>query len=194
MNRLKYSRNYMCGPMDFCREEGKVWREELEKFLNTLGIICLNPYKKPLHYSHDPEMLEDEEGFLKRKQWQENEEYDKLSQSMRKVRAVDLRMVDHCDFIIAYLNYEVIMTGTLEELFTGNREKKPIVILSSVPKKKIPHWYFGTCNHELFFTSIPEVKEYIRHINEDPVIDTLNRWVFFDLEPRIKEIYESIND
>ncbi len=189
--RLKYSRVYLVGPMDFNREAGKVWREELEEFLFSHGVIPLNPYKKPLYYGQGQEMLEDDDCAEQRRKWQENEQYDELSGSMKVTRAVDLRMVDHADFIIVYLNFEVIMTGTLEELFWGNREKKPIIILSSVPKKKMPPWYFGTVPHKLFFTTMDEVKEYIRHIDEDDEIDTLHRWIFFDLEPMINEIHDS---
>lgn len=191
MNRLKYSRCYLVGPMDFDREGGKIWRDELEEFLNKLGVICLNPYKKPLHHSHGPEMLEDDVGAENRKKWQRVGEYEKVSASMKLARAVDLRMVDHADFIIAYLNFDLIMTGTVEEIVTANREKKPVIILSSLEKTHMPPWYFGMLNHQLFFTKIEEVKEYIRHISEDPVVDTLNRWVFFDLEPRINEIYRN---
>lgn len=194
MNRLKYSRCYLVGPMDFDREKGKIWREELEEYLNSLGVICLNPYKKPLHYSHGPEMLEDDVGAENRKKWQKEGEFDKLSKSMKVVRSIDLRMVDHSDFIVSALDFDTIMTGTPEEYGWANREKKPVIILSSLPKTEMPPWLFGQLRHELFFETTAQVKEYIRHINEDPVIDTLNRWVFFDLEPRIKEIYESTND
>jgi nucleoside 2-deoxyribosyltransferase len=191
MNRLKYSRCYLVGPMDFDRDGGKIWRDELEEYLDSLGVISLNPYTKPLHYSHGPEMLEDDVGAANRRLWQESGQFDKVASSMKLARAVDLRMVDHADFIIAYLNFNTIMTGTIEELVTANREKKPVIILSSRPKETMPPWYFAMFPHQLFFTTVSEVKEYIRHINEDEVVDTLNRWVFFDLEPRIKEIYES---
>lgn len=191
MNRLLFSRTYLVGPMDFCREDGKVWRDELTEFLEEIGIIVLNPYKKPLHITHGRAMLEDDLHAQERDRLYKNEDYDGITKNMKPIRAVDLRMVDHADFLIAYLNFSVIMTGTIEEIITANREKKPIIVLSSTPKNKIPPWYFAMMPHSLFFQSLDEIKQYIKHIDSDEEIDTLNgRWVFFDLQKQIQEIYE----
>lgn len=192
MNRLKFSRCYLVGPMDFCREDGKVWREDISEFLSKLGVIVLNPYKKPLHECHGDTMLEDDLHAAERAKAFERRDYDAVTANMKPVRAVDLRMVDHSDFLIVYLNFSVTMTGTMEELFTGNREKKPIIILSSVPKHKIPPWYFATLPHRLFFDNLDDIKAYIDSVNSAPEVDTLNgRWVFFDIEDQIKEIIQN---
>ena len=174
MNRLKFSRCYLVGPMDFCREDGKVWREDISEFLSKLGVIVLNPYKKPLHECHGDTMLEDDLHAAERAKAFERRDYDAVTANMKPVRAVDLRMVDHSDFLIVYLNFSVTMTGTMEELFTGNREKKPIIILSSVPKHKIPPWYFATLPHRLFFDNLDDIKAYIDSVNSAPEVDTLN--------------------
>src|SRR5688572_21566736 len=134
--RLKYARCYMVGPMDFDREGGKVWREDLTEYFNRLGIICLNPYKKALHSTHGEYALEDDLNAGKVKTALDNQDYETARNRMKFIRATDLRMVDHSDFIVARLNFNVIMSGTCEEIATANREKKPILIWSSVPKHK----------------------------------------------------------
>lgn len=188
MNRLKYARMYCCGPMDDDREGGKIWRQEISKFCENLGIICLNPYNKQLHSSHGEAAQEDDINFKITKEAIEKEDYEEVSKRIKFVRASDLRMVDHADFLVARLDFSKIMSGTIEEIVTANREKKPVIIYSSVAKKDIPLWYFGMLPHELFFTSMEQVKEYIHHIHEDSNIDTLNRWIFFNLEEKISKI------
>ncbi len=157
MNRLKYSRMYCCGPMDYDRDGGKIWREELTEYTNKFGIISLNPYKKYLHTTHGEFALEDDVNAGKVKEALKNKDYETATKRMKFVRATDLRMVDHADFLVVRLNFDVIMTGTLEEICTANREKKPIIIWSSVPKNKIPPWYWGQLPSELFFETLNEV-------------------------------------
>lgn len=190
-NRLKYHKIYFCGPMDFSREKGKIWRDELIEYCNNMGIICLNPYNKELNTIHGEFALEDDINSGKVKEALENKDYKTASERMKFVRSTDLRLVDRADALVVRLDFDVIMTGTIEEICTANRQKKPIIIWSSVPKNKIPPWYFGQLKNELFFESIEEVKEYLRHINEDKYIDTLGRWVFFNLESRINEIHNN---
>ena len=42
-------------------------------------------------------------------------------------------------------------------------------------------WLFGTLPHELFFETEQELRTYLEGINSNPVVDTLDRWVFFNL-------------
>lgn len=187
--RLKYSYMYEIGPMDFVsRDKGKGWRKDLTEYCEQFGILCLNPYEKPLNEIHGEHALEDDINAMKVKDLLEHNRFDEAAKRMKFVRGSDLRMCDIAHWVVAKLDFDTIMTGTLEEIVTCNRAKKPVIIWSSVPKNKIPPWYFGMLPHELFFETFDEVKEYIRHIHEDDNIDTLNRWVFFDLEQEIEKI------
>ena len=187
MNRLKNHTCYLVGSMDDGREEGKVWRDNVQQFLESLEVIVLNPYEKPLCKKTHYEAMEDDEGFVYRQRLKAEERYDELSQSMKRVRAVDLRLVDKADFIVAFLDFTKIMTGTLEEISQANRQRKPVIIISSLPKKNLPDWYFGQLPHELFFEEVETAKDYIQHIHEDETIDLVgHRWVFFDIPEKLE--------
>lgn len=178
----------MIGAMDRAREAGKIWRDDIGPWLTRRGIIALNPYNKPAACES---VLENDDAFEQRKIAKANGDYDFLSESMKGVRAFDLRMVDHSDALILHLDIEQYPCGTYEELFGGNRQKKPIITHCAHGKANMPDWLFGTFPHEMMFDTWDEIKEYIRHIDEDPVINTLNRWQFFNLEKDIRNILES---
>jgi transcriptional regulator with XRE-family HTH domain len=68
---------------------------------------------------------------------------------------------------------------TVEELATANRTRKPILVHSEQGKAGAPDWLFGMIPHEMIFSTWAELYAYLRHINNDPDVDTLGRWVFF---------------
>jgi nucleoside 2-deoxyribosyltransferase len=184
MNRLKNHTCYLAGSMDDGRAEGKVWREVVGDFLRARGVKVLNPYFKPLRKdTHSSELLEDDKNYEEVIRCLKAEDYDEVARRFKQVRAVDLRQVDKADFLVAYLDFSKIMTGTMEEIFTANRQRKPVIILTSKPKKEMPPWYFGSFPHRVFFESVEEVKQYLTGIDEDEQIDLLgNRWVFWEIE------------
>lgn len=101
---------------------------------------------------------------------------------MRPIRNVDLRFTDMADFLIVNLDLEVHPCGTYNEVFIAVQQKKPIIIHCEQGKKEIPNWLWGCCKHELFFSTWHEVKEYLRHIDEDKEANHLGRWQLFDFE------------
>lgn len=178
-------RAYLIGAMDRDREGGKQWRDDLLPWLKERQIIAFNPYQKP---ALDKGTFEDDDAFVARHKAKVEGDYNFVRQNMKQVRAFDLRMVDHSDFLILNLDIHQHPCGTYEELFSGNRQKKPIITRCAHGKKNMPDWLFGVYPHETMFDTWDEVKEYIRHIDEDMEIDTLGRWQFFDLENAIREI------
>jgi len=190
MNRLRNHMAYLAGSMDDGREDGKVWRDILTPFLESMGVVVMNPYYKPLcSQTHSKEVLEDDKNFLEIRECLKNKDYDEVKRRFKQVRAIDLRLVDKADFLIAYLDFDKIMTGTMEEIFMANRQRKPVIILSSKPKNELPPWYFGAFPHEVFFETINEVQNYLAYINGVHEIDLLgNRWVFFDIPEKVTVI------
>ncbi len=187
-NRLKYAKVYLCGSMDADRVAGAQWRQEITPFLESLGCIVFNPYKKDVVDNKGFKETEDDNVFAIMQELQKEEKYDELKPIIKSIRQSDLRMVDHSDVMVAYLDFSKRLCGSWEEYFIGNKNKRPILTFSNVPKKEMPLWLFDVVPHELLFNNIDEVKEYMRHIHEDEVIDSLGRWVFFDLEEKIRQI------
>lgn len=175
--RLNNQRVYLAGAMDRVSDRGNGWRDSITPFLESLGIIVFNPIKKPIMIGQEDEATHRYKTKLKLEQ-----NYDELSELMKVIRSVDLRLVDISDFMIVNLDLDVHPCGTYEELYLCNRSKKPILIHIEQGKQNTPDWLFGTLPHEWFFSNWDELKQYLLLVNqENSNIDLKNRWRFFDL-------------
>jgi hypothetical protein len=177
-NRLLLSRCYLAGAMDRVPDGGVEWRDRLTPWLNSRGIIVLNPVDKPCEIGR-----EDAESRRIRHEAKMRGDYSLLIKD-KEVRGVDLRLVDNTDFLIVNLDLETHPCGTYEELFWANREKKPIIVRVEQGKDHAPDWLWWTIPHQMIFSTWEEVKTYLDHIAFDPLekIDRFKRWIFFDWE------------
>lgn len=174
MNRLKNQRAYLAGAMDRVPDRGATWRDNITPFLTNMGITVFNPITKPTNLG-----LEDTDTHNIKTKLKSQKRYDELSQMMKTIRAVDLRLVDMSDFLIVNLDINTHPCGTLEEIFWANRQKKPIIIHMEQGKNQTPDWLFGTIPHQMFFSTWDEIKQYLVHIDTSENIDTHKRWYFF---------------
>lgn len=194
INRLLYTVGYLCGPMDKNREDGKLWREDMDEWLESRGVIVLNPYDKPLLKEEAENLgLEHDDAFEQIKNSLAEKAYHTTKRLFKPVRHIDLRCVDKADFIVCYLDLDKNPCGTYEELFWANRAKKPIIICCPQGKQAIPPWMFGTTDHEMMFSDMDEVKEYLDYIDSAKDIERYGRWIFFDFAPIIDRIHGQLN-
>jgi len=176
MNRLNNQRVYLAGAMDRVADRGNGWRDKITPFLESLNIIVFNPIKKPTVVGQEDELTHKHKVKLKNAG-----KYDELSQLMKTIRSVDLRLVDISDFLIVNLDLDIHPCGTYEEIFWANRQKKPIIIHMVQGKENAPDWLFGTVPHEMIFSSWDDIKSYLSNINSKQEINTYNRWYFFNI-------------
>ena len=175
MNRLALNRGYLCGAMDRVLDGGVAWRQDLKDSLKDLKVLWLDPTRKPINIG-----VEDLENRALRQKAKRAGDFEFVRNQMKQIRPVDLRMVDICDFLVVNIDLDVHATGTYEELYWGNRMKKPCVVRIAQGVEHTPDWLFGTLPFEMIFSTWDQVMTYLRHIAHDPVIDRLNRWYFFD--------------
>jgi len=175
VNRLKGQRVYLAGAMDRVPDRGSSWRQKITPFLEELNIIVFDPLKKPGTVG-----VENEETHLLKKQLKSKGQYDQLSEIMKTIRSVDLRLVDISDFLIVHLDIDTHPCGTLEEIFLANRQKKPIIVHVEQGKQHCPDWLFGAIPHELFFDKWDQIIEYLHMINQNTDPYKLKRWRFFN--------------
>lgn len=177
MNRLYLSTTYLVGAMDRVPDGGVQWREHITPWLNSRGIIVLNPCDKPCNIGK-----ENSETRAKRHEAKSRGDYSLLLAD-KDVRAVDLRMTDKCDFLIVNIDMESHPCGTYEEITTANRAKRPIIIRCEQGKNQLPDWLFWMIPHEFFFDTWTQVYNYLDHVNSAPdaELDSKKRWIFFDL-------------
>jgi nucleoside 2-deoxyribosyltransferase len=175
MNRLSNQRVYLAGAMDRVADRGNGWRDNITPFLDSLGVIVFNPIKKPTEVGQ-----EDAQTHQYKLKLKQEKNYDELSNVMKVIRSVDLRLVDISDFLIVNLDLDIHPCGTYEEIFWANRQKKPIIVHMVQGKQSAPDWLFGTIPHQMIFSSWENVKNYLLQIHNDSQIETYNRWYFFN--------------
>jgi nucleoside 2-deoxyribosyltransferase len=176
MNRLKNQRVYLAGAMDRVADRGATWRDNITPFLQQMDIVVFNPIKKP-----SSEGSEDKDTHQTKIKLKNQQRYDELSNIMKTIRAVDLRLVDISDFMIVNLDLDHHACGTYEEISLANRSKKPILIHIEQGKQQTPDWLFGTVPHQWFFSEWNDLKNYLLHVNNDENIEHYNRWRFFNI-------------
>lgn len=165
---------YLVGPIDKCPEGGAVWRKQIKNTLGRLGMDFLDPTDKP-----NPKLNEIQQKIKELDDLKKNGDFDELAARARLIRSFDLRCVDKADFIIAYLDYTIPMTGTFEEIFWANREKKPVLIVCKQGKKGVANWLYGTLPHEYFFNDWDELEKYVIGI-DNGTIEADKRWWFLN--------------
>lgn len=176
MNNLSKQRCYLAGAIDRVADRGNSWRDDITPFLIGLGIVVLNPLKKPTYFGD-----EDHETAIYKKQLKKAKRYDELASIMKIIRSVDLRMVDISDFLIVNLDLDVHPCGTLEEIFWANRQKKPILIHMLQGKNNAPDWLFGTIPHQFIFDSWQDIGNYLLEVDSMKISEHLDRWCFFKI-------------
>ncbi len=182
-NRLFGMRCYECGSMDRVPDGGIGWRQQLTPWLQKRGVVVLDPTNKPIDIG-----VEDIKGRAQREQMLIEGKFDELAKQIKKLRVVDLRMVDMADFLIVYIDSDVHACGTYEELFWANRLKNPVLVMAEGGKQKCPHWLFGVLPHQNIFGNWYTLKLYLNHIDKDDCVDTYNRWMFFDYNKMVPNI------
>jgi hypothetical protein len=176
INNLKGMRTYLIGAMDRVPDGGIVWRKKITPYLEDMNINIINPCNanNVKHVS---------EGFETRKwieHYKETGQYDKIK-NFKNIRSADLRCVDVSDFVIVHLDIESHLCGSYEELFTANRQKKPVLVWCKQGKRNAPNWLFFSIPHEHIFSSMHDVIDYLKYINTKQNTADLNRWLFFNI-------------
>lgn len=175
-NRLKGLRVYLAGAIDRCPDNGIQWRENITPRLQELGCIVFNPLKSPIK-EHKENSLDD---ISYRKVLAEQERYDEITTIVKKIRHNDLRLTDVSDFCICYIDLDIFLCGTFEEISWLNRSKKPVLIVTKQGKKKTPLWLFGCFPHEHIFSTFDELFMYLTEVSRGSITD--ERWVFYELD------------
>jgi nucleoside 2-deoxyribosyltransferase len=177
VNKLKGLRCYLAGPIDAADDDGVGWRKDATKWLKAKGVKVLDPCDKPISYAEYKEIDTEKQKMMELK---ENGRYFELSQRMREIAHVDLRMTDISDFLIVYLNPNITMFGTIHELINSLNQKKPTLVVVEGGKKCAPNWLFGIMDFNFIFDSFEELYDFLGLIDTEAIQANLSRWVFFD--------------
>jgi hypothetical protein len=174
-NKLNGARIFLSGPIDRVADDGVVWRKHLKDTcdLSKLNFSFFDPCDKP-------KGLGSEIGIEKHKMKEliGNGEWETAQKFAKKFRRYDLRGVDWCDLLISKIDLNTHMCGTYDEIFTAEREQKPIFMImgEGQSKKDIPAWLVSFMKEEEIFENENECVKYLLDLN-DGTIDLDRRWV-----------------
>jgi nucleoside 2-deoxyribosyltransferase len=133
MNRLKDMRVYLSGPIDKAADRGVTWRRNLTKTLKELGLMVFDP---TVNITNRAE--EDDFGTIER--LKAEGKYDEAEQYIRMhLLHTDLRLVDICDFLIVYIDPDVFVFGTVDEMVNACQQRKPVLAVVKGGKLKAPN-------------------------------------------------------
>lgn len=171
---------FLSGPIDRVSDDGVQWRNYIKEQAETrdLGISFFDPCDKP-------EGLGCEIGIEKNKvkdliqegNWEEAKAF------VKTFRRYDLRGVDTSDFLIVKVDLDVHMCGTYDELFTAEREQKPVLIIMGKGQKKedIPTWLIAFIHEDEIFETEDECLDYLAKLNKGE-LEFDRRWVPIKLQ------------
>lgn len=177
MNRLNGLRCYLAGPIDNAPDDGVTWRKEIGEKLRPMGVTVFDPCKKPLSYAKYKEIDDEKAKMMELKQ---TGRYFELTQRMKDIVHVDLRMVDVSDFLVVYLDPNVVMFGTIHELLNSLHQRKPTLVVVEGGRSCAPNWLFGIMDYNFMFDSFNDLESFLRQMDDGTIGGDLSRWVFFD--------------
>jgi|TARA_R110001632_G_scaffold104070_6_gene212891 nucleoside 2-deoxyribosyltransferase len=175
--RLNNHRVYLAGPIDHADDDGVAWRQKLSPYLKKMGLTILDPTDKPVSQCRYNEVGAEKDHIQKLKKLKR---WDELRNLAKEIVLVDLRMVEVSDFMIAYVDKDIHLCGTYDEIFESLRRRKPTLIVHKGGKAEMSMWLRGKMNHNFIFDSFDELYEYLEALHDGTVEPDYTRWVFFD--------------
>lgn len=170
MGLLFKTRSYLVGPME--NLDGTQWRTKVENALSPREVVIYNPYHKPF-------IRELDEGPETRKKISDAIKSGDLQYSHdvgKQIRSYDLNLVDRSDFIIANIHPTIASYGSMEELTTANRAKKPIFLAIKGGRTKCPMWITWMIPPKYIYDNVEDILEILFNIDDGKIIPDSDRW------------------
>jgi nucleoside 2-deoxyribosyltransferase len=147
---------YLCGPIEFSSDGGKMWRRKLAPFLsNDLGHRVYDPAED------EKKNLTDEETAHFR-EWKTSD-VERFRRAVRKIIRFDLDLIENkADYLICHLAGSEAATasgGTSAELTLAYRRGIPVYMVTDLPPDQISGWMLACADH--VFDSIDTLKKFL---------------------------------
>jgi len=166
---------FLSGPIDRTDDDGIIWRNDIKNRIYTekINVDFFDPCNKPKGLGSETRI----EKTLVTKLVNANK-WDEAKQLVKKFRRYDLRGVDTSNLIIAYVDIDIHSCGTYDEVFTAERQGKPVFIIMArgYTKKDIPRWLLAFINHNEIFESVSDCVSHLKKIDNGE-ISMDRRWV-----------------
>lgn len=144
---------YLCGPIEFAEDGGRLWRRKLAPFLrDELGHRVYDPAEDEKKNLTDEEV----ENF---REWKKTD-LERFRRVVRKIIHFDLDLIENkADYVVCYWDDSAQSGGTSAELTTAYRKGVPVYLVSPLPAEQISGWMLGCADQ--VFSSVEELKKYL---------------------------------
>lgn len=145
---------YLCGPIEFAADGGKLWRRKLTPFLRgELGHRVYDPAED------EKKNLSDEE-VAHFREWKGND-LERFRRVVRKIIQFDLDLIENkADYVICYWEGSGTQSGgTPAELTAAYRKGIPVYLVSELPFDQISGWMLACADQ--IFGSLEELKKFL---------------------------------
>jgi nucleoside 2-deoxyribosyltransferase len=145
---------YLCGPIEFASDGGKLWRRKLAPFLREeLGHRVYDP-------AEDEKKNLSEEEAAHFREWKATD-LDRFRRVVRKIIQFDLDMIENkADYVICHWEPSGVESGgTPAELTVAYRKGIPVYLVTDLPTERISGWMLA-CTDQVF-PSVEELKKFL---------------------------------
>ncbi|MGB6429917.1 MAG: hypothetical protein WBF06_04985 [Candidatus Acidiferrales bacterium] len=147
---------YLCGPIEFSADGGKMWRRKLAPFLSQdLGHRVYDPAED------EKKNLTDEETAHFR-EWKTSD-VERFRRAVRKIIRFDLDLIENkADYLICHLAASEVASasgGTSAELTLAYRRGIPVYMVTDLPPDQISGWMLACADQ--VFDSIDALKKFL---------------------------------
>jgi len=149
---------YLCGPIEFAADGGKMWRRKLAPFLRQeLGHRVYDPAED------EKKNLTDEE-VAHFREWKRTD-VERFRRAVRKIIQFDLDLIENkADYLICHWEGAAAAAGltsggTPAELTAAHRKGIPVYLVTDVAAEEISGWMLA-CADQLF-ASVDELKKFL---------------------------------
>ncbi len=145
---------YLCCPIEFADDGGKLWRRKLAPFLREqLGHRVYDP-------AEDEKKNLTEEEMTRFREWKATDP-ERFRRVVRKIIQFDLDLIENsADYLICCWEERTGLSGgTSAEMTAAFRKGIPVYLVTPLPSEKVSGWMLGCADH--VFVSIEELKEFL---------------------------------
>ncbi len=145
---------YLCGPIEFASDGGRLWRRKLVPFLREeLGHRVYDP-------AEDQRKNLTEEEMTHFRGWKQTD-LDRFRRTVRKIIQYDLDQIENrADYVVCYLGENNTPSGgTPAELTVAYRKGIPVYLVSETPIEQISGWMLACADQ--VFGSLEELKKFL---------------------------------
>lgn len=145
---------YLCGPIEFAHDGGRLWRRKLSPFLkDQLGHRVYDP-------AEDEKKNLSEEEVTHFREWK-TKDLERYRRVMRKIIAYDLDLIENkADYLVCYWETDGSQSGgTPAELTVAHRKGIPVFLVTPLLLDDVSGWMLGCADR--VFATVEELKEFL---------------------------------